>query len=107
MGNPEKNLIRANSLCRRADLYLYTILSLFFLAVCPPAGRADIRFKEVTTNTGIHHAGTSFGASWGDFDGDSYQKALNNAEIIIQEWIETAQDLGRSIPEPRGRLMYA
>ena len=37
-------------------------------------------------------------------DGDSYQKALNNAEIIIQEWIETAQDLGRSIPEPRGRL---
>ena len=40
-------------------------------------------------------------------DGDSYQKALNNAEIIIQEWIETAQDLGRSIPKPRGRLMYA
>jgi predicted RNase H-like HicB family nuclease len=40
-------------------------------------------------------------------DGNSYRKALENAEIIIQEWIETARDLGRTIPEPRGRLMYA
>ena len=40
-------------------------------------------------------------------DGDSYKKALENAEIIIQEWIETARDLGRQIPEPRGKLMYA
>jgi predicted RNase H-like HicB family nuclease len=40
-------------------------------------------------------------------DGTSYQEALNNAEVIIGEWIETAQELGRSIPEPRGRLMYA
>ena len=40
-------------------------------------------------------------------DGDSYEKALDNAEVIIQEWIETARDLGRPIPEPRGKLMYA
>lgn len=40
-------------------------------------------------------------------DGESYQKALQNVEIIIQEWIETARELGRPIPEPRGRLMYA
>lgn len=40
-------------------------------------------------------------------DGDSYRKALENAEIIIQEWIDTARDLGRTIPEPRGKLMYA
>lgn len=40
-------------------------------------------------------------------DGSSYQEALANVEVIIQEWIETAQKLGRSIPEPRGRLMYA
>ena len=40
-------------------------------------------------------------------DGDSYKKALENAEIIIQEWMETARDLGRQIPEPRGKLMYA
>lgn len=40
-------------------------------------------------------------------DGASYQQALQNAEVIIQEWIETAQELGRHIPEPRGRLMYA
>ena len=40
-------------------------------------------------------------------DGSSYQDALKNAELIIQEWIETAQELGRPIPEPRGKLMYA
>ena len=39
-------------------------------------------------------------------DGDSYKKALENAEIIIQEWMETARDLGRQIPEFRGKLMY-
>lgn len=40
-------------------------------------------------------------------DGESYQKALLNAEVIIQEWIDTAYELGRNIPEPRGKLMYA
>jgi predicted RNase H-like HicB family nuclease len=40
-------------------------------------------------------------------DGASYKDALSNAEVVIREWIETAQDLGRPIPQPRGRLMYA
>ena len=40
-------------------------------------------------------------------DGATYQEALANAEVIIREWIETAQALGRPIPEPRGRLIYA
>ena len=40
-------------------------------------------------------------------DGASYQEALKNAELIIREWIETARELGRPIPEPRGKLMYA
>jgi predicted RNase H-like HicB family nuclease len=40
-------------------------------------------------------------------DGASYQDALSNAEVVIREWIETAQDLGRPIPQPRGKLMYA
>ena len=39
-------------------------------------------------------------------DGATYQEALANAEIVIQEWIETAAELGRAIPEPRGRLVY-
>ncbi|MEY2914176.1 MAG: hypothetical protein RLZZ184_3485 [Cyanobacteriota bacterium] len=38
-------------------------------------------------------------------DGETYQKALQNIEIIMQEWIETAQELGRKIPEPTQRLM--
>jgi predicted RNase H-like HicB family nuclease len=40
-------------------------------------------------------------------DGATYQEAIANVEVVIQEWIETAQELGRSVPEPRGRLMYA
>lgn len=40
-------------------------------------------------------------------DGETYQEAVQNVEIIIQEWIETAQELGRPIPEPKGRLMFA
>jgi predicted RNase H-like HicB family nuclease len=39
-------------------------------------------------------------------DGENYQEALQNLEIIMQEWIETARQLGRSIPQPKGRLSY-
>jgi predicted RNase H-like HicB family nuclease len=40
-------------------------------------------------------------------DGETYQEAVKNAEIVIQEWIETAQELGRPIPEAKGRLLFA
>lgn len=40
-------------------------------------------------------------------DGATYAEALANAQTVIQEWIETAEDLGRTIPEPKGRLLYA
>jgi predicted RNase H-like HicB family nuclease len=40
-------------------------------------------------------------------DGANYQEAVANAEIVIREWIETAKELGRSIPQPKGRLVYA
>lgn len=39
-------------------------------------------------------------------DGKTYQEAVTNAEIVIKEWIETAKELGRSIPEPKGRVMF-
>jgi len=40
-------------------------------------------------------------------DGQTYQEALANAEVVIREWIETARELGRPVPEPRGRLVFA
>jgi predicted RNase H-like HicB family nuclease len=40
-------------------------------------------------------------------DGTTYQEALANVQVIITEWIETAKELGRPIPQPKGRLMYA
>lgn len=40
-------------------------------------------------------------------DGPTYEAAVANARVVIDEWIATAQALGRPIPEPRGRLMYA
>ncbi len=40
-------------------------------------------------------------------DGQSYQEVVNNVEVIVGEWIATAQELGRPIPAPAGKLMYA
>lgn len=40
-------------------------------------------------------------------DGPTYREAVANAEKIIEEWIQTAKELGREIPVPRGRLRYA
>jgi len=40
-------------------------------------------------------------------DGKTYQEAVAGAEQVIREWIETAKELGRPIPKPKGRLMYA
>ncbi|AFZ34127.1 Uncharacterized protein family UPF0150 [Stanieria cyanosphaera PCC 7437] len=40
-------------------------------------------------------------------DGQTYLEAVTNVQIVIQEWIETAQELGRTIPTPKGRLLYA
>ena len=40
-------------------------------------------------------------------DGKSYNDAVDNVQVIMTEWIETAKLLGRPIPEPKGKLMYA
>jgi len=40
-------------------------------------------------------------------DGSTYREAVANAERVIEEWIQTAKELAREIPVPRGRLRYA
>ncbi len=40
-------------------------------------------------------------------DGASQEDALKNIKVIMEEWLETAKSLGRSIPTPKGKLMYA
>jgi len=40
-------------------------------------------------------------------DGKTHRQALDNVETIIQEWLETARELGRPIPKPKGRLVFA
>ncbi len=40
-------------------------------------------------------------------DGATYQEALANVQIVIELWIETAKELGRPIPQPKGRLVFA
>nr|WP_148223785.1 type II toxin-antitoxin system HicB family antitoxin [Desulfurobacterium thermolithotrophum] len=40
-------------------------------------------------------------------DGITYEEAVKNAQQVIDEWIETARELGRKIPKPKGRLIYA
>ena len=41
-------------------------------------------------------------------DGATYQEALTNVAVVIEEWIETAKELGRPVPQPKGgRLILA
>ncbi|WP_337287419.1 type II toxin-antitoxin system HicB family antitoxin [Candidatus Methylomirabilis sp.] len=40
-------------------------------------------------------------------DGATYEEAVANAQAAIREWVETAEAIGRPIPQPKGRLMYA
>ena len=40
-------------------------------------------------------------------DGPTYAEALEAVQVVIREWIETARELGRPVPEPRGRLLFA
>lgn len=40
-------------------------------------------------------------------DGANYEEAVTNARIVIAEWTETAQSLGRPVPKPKGKLAYA
>lgn len=40
-------------------------------------------------------------------DGNTPQEALSNIQVVAREWIETARELGRPVPEPAGRLLSA
>ncbi len=40
-------------------------------------------------------------------DGNTYIEAVENVQEVIQQWIETAKEIGRPIPEPKGKLMFA
>ncbi|MDR1452470.1 MAG: type II toxin-antitoxin system HicB family antitoxin [Candidatus Margulisbacteria bacterium] len=40
-------------------------------------------------------------------DGQTYNEAVQSADAAIFDWIETASFLGRTIPAPKGKLLYA
>ena len=40
-------------------------------------------------------------------DGRTYDEAVKSAEVAIQEWVDTAKELGREVPVAKGRLAYA
>lgn len=40
-------------------------------------------------------------------DGQTAEEALANLQLVAHEWIETARELGREIPAPKGRLLFA
>ncbi len=40
-------------------------------------------------------------------DGPTYAAALEQVEGVVAAWIATAHELGRPIPIPKGRLLFA
>ena len=40
-------------------------------------------------------------------DGETYEDALTNVQTVMNEWMETARNLGREVPKPKGRLVFA
>jgi len=40
-------------------------------------------------------------------DGKTYDEVMKNVQVVMTEWIETDTELGREIPQPKGKLMYA
>jgi predicted RNase H-like HicB family nuclease len=40
-------------------------------------------------------------------DGKNYSEAIENVQIVINEWLETAKLMNIQIPIPRGKLHYA
>ncbi len=40
-------------------------------------------------------------------DGGTRHEALSNVEVVIGEWLESARELGRGIPQPKSRLLSA
>lgn len=40
-------------------------------------------------------------------DGSTYNEAIINVQVVIDEWIETAKSLKKEIPIPKGKLAYA
>ena len=40
-------------------------------------------------------------------DGATYEEAVANGQVVVQEWIDTAKSIGRPIPDPKGKLAYA
>ena len=40
-------------------------------------------------------------------DGATRSEALDNVAVVAKEWMETARELGRPVPQPKGRLLYA
>jgi predicted RNase H-like HicB family nuclease len=40
-------------------------------------------------------------------DGPTPAEALTAIDAVARQWIDTARDLGREIPVPRGRLLFA
>jgi ASPIC and UnbV/FG-GAP-like repeat len=56
------------------NLVAYTIrpLGLLYLVALPALAFAQIRFENVTQSAGIAYTGETFGAAWGDFNGDGW-----------------------------------
>ena len=80
----------------------YANQAIIFSNVLP--GKRD---KTIKKTIKIYTAKTYYNLGNINYYKSNYQEAVKNAELIISEWLETARDLGRIIPESKGRLLFA
>ena len=59
------------SFCLFDQWLRFILIVILFLSTSFPV-QAEIKFREVTQESGIRHSGTTYGASWGDFNGDGW-----------------------------------
>jgi hypothetical protein len=82
------------------SLLKFLKITAVFLWIGGPIGQIQVSYLPITQEAFclVHQLAA---------DGETHQEALSKIKVIIQEWLETAKELGGEIPEPKGRLVIA